>query len=174
MTKMKRKFENRDNKDVVYYVGVNVEKTLAYGQTTLFLQEMRPAKLVIDIARDRECTHIYIGANGTFKPKDNSEWSEYDALVDSLTDAGFLVTMEHNLTQSAWFLESCFADNNMVIPVITVEIPYISQYGNNSCIKITDKSFGETNPGVWVHSYNDITKTDAFTHWSQYNEDKPI
>lgn len=171
---MKRPYKDGTHDDVVYYTGVNVERTLAFGHKTLFLNEPRPAQVVIDIAKDRECTHIYIGANGTFKPKSNDEWSAYDVLVEEVTAAGFLVTMEHNLTQSAWFLDACYADNNMVIPVISVEIPYISQYGNNSCIKITDKSFGETNPGVWVHSYNDITKTDAFTHWSKYNEDLPI
>lgn len=169
---MKRQFENK--KDVVYYVGENVEKTLAYGHRTLFLNEYRPPQMCIDIAKDRSCTHIYIGANGTFKPKNNEEWAEYDVFVEAVTAAGFLVTMEHNLTQSAWFLDSCFADNIMVIPVLSVEIPYISQYGNQACIKITDKSFGETNPGVWVHSYNDITKTDAFTHWSKYNKDQAV
>jgi len=169
---MKRQFDT--DKDVVYYVGVNVENTLAYGHTTLFLNEMRPAKMIIDIARDRDCSHIYIGANGTFKPKTDGDWKAYDELVECLTEAKFLVTMEHNLTQSAWFLDSCFADNNMVIPVLTVEIPYIAQYGNQACLKITDKSFDETNPGVWVHSYNDMTSTESFTHWSKYNEDKPI
>ena len=62
----------------------------------------------------------------------------------------------------------------MVIPVLSVEVPYIAQYGNNACLKITDKSFDETNPGVWVHSYNDMTKTAAFTHWSKYKEDLPV
>jgi len=169
---MKRQFE--DKKDVVYYTGINVERTLAYGKQTLFLNEFRAAKMVMDIAADRECEHIYIGANGTFRPKNNEDWSLYEVLVEGLTAGGYLVTMEHNLTQSAWFLDSCFADNNMVIPVLTVEIPYIAQYGNNSALKITDKSFGETNPGVWVHSYNDITKTDAFTHWNDYKDDKAI
>jgi len=162
---MKRPYKDGEHADVVYYVGVNVERTLAYGQRTLFLNEMRPFQMVID---------IYIGANSTFKPKTSEQWSEYDVLVEGLTTAGFMVTMEHNLTQSSWFLESCFADNNMVIPVLAVEIPFISQYGNNSCLKITDKGFGETNPGVWVHSYNDITKTDAFTHWSKYKDDLPV
>lgn len=169
---MKRQFE--DKKDVVYYVGENVERTIAYGHRTLFLNEYRPPQMCIDIAKDRDCTHIYIGANGTFKPKNHDEWGEYDALIEEVTAAGFFVTVEHNLTQSAYFLDACYADNNMVIPVISVEIPYISQYGNNSCIKITDKGFGETNPGVWVHSYNDITKTDAFTHWNAYKKDKAV
>jgi len=169
---MKRQFE--DKKDVVYYVGVNVENTLARGQMTLFLNEIRPAQMCIDIAKDRGCTHIYIGANGTFKPTQSAHWDEYDVLVEGLTEAGFLVTIEHNLTQSSWFLESCWADNNMVIPVLSVEIPYIAQYGNNSCLKITDKGFGETNAGVWVHSYNEMTSGDAFTHWSKYNQDKAV
>lgn len=171
---MKRPYKDGVHDDVVYYVGVNVERTLAYGQKTLFLNEMRPFQIVIDIANDRECTHIYIGAGSTFKPTTTEQWTEYDVLVEGLTAAGFLVTMEHNLTQSAEFLECCFADNNMIIPVLSVEIPYISQYGNNSCLKISDKSFGETNAGVWVHSYNDMTKTDAFTHWSKYKDDLPV
>ena len=171
---MKRPYKDGEHDDVVYYIGTNVERTMAFGMKTLFLNEMRPFQMVIDIANDRDCTHVYIGANGTFKPVTDLQWEEYSILIEGLTKADFIVTMEHNLTQSAWFLESCWADNNMVIPVLSVEIPYISQYGNNSCLKITDKGFGETNAGVWVHSYNDITKTDAFTHWSKYKEDLPV
>ncbi len=169
-----RPYKDGTHNDVVYYVGVNVEKTLAYGHQTLFLNEVRPGKMVIDIAHDRGCTHIYIGAGGSFRPVGADGWDVYSVLVAELTEAGFLVTMEHNLTQSEWFLESGFSENNMVIPVLSIEIPYIMQYGHNSCLKITDKSFDATNPGVWVHSYNDVTKPEAFTHWSRYKDDLPV
>lgn len=170
----KRPYKDGVYDDVVYYIGKNVEKTLAFGKQTLFLNQFRPSHLVIDIANDRKCEHIYIGAGGSFSPAQPWEWKEYDVLVEELTAAGFLVTVEHNLTQSEWFLESGFVENSMVIPVLSIEIPYIAQYGHNSCLKITDKSFGATNPGVWVHSYNEITKDDAFTHWNEYKDDLPI
>lgn len=171
---MKRKFETPDDKDVVYYIGINAEKTLAYGLNTLFINELRPASIVAAVAADRECDHIYIGANGTFKPTLDKHWDEYFALATELTKAGFLVTIEHDLTQSARFLETGFVENNMIIPVLSICIPYIAQYGNNACLKISDMGFNQTNPGVWVHSYNDITKTKSFTHWNAYKNDKPV
>jgi hypothetical protein len=171
---MKRPYKDGEHNDVVYYTGVNVERTLAYGMKTLFLNEMRPAKMVIDIAKDRECEHIYIGANKTFKPTLKKHWDEYELLVSDLTTAGFLVTVEHDLTQAKDFLDGGFVENNMVIPVLSVCIPYIEQYRNNACLKISDQGFDSTNPGVWVHSYNDMTKTEAFTHWRDYKEDLPV
>jgi hypothetical protein len=169
-----RPYKDGEHSDVVYYVGENVEQTMAYGMQTLFLNEPRPAQMVIDIANDKKCTHVYIGAGGTFQPKSNQDWDVYEVLIESLTDAGFLVSVEHNLTQSEWFLESCWADNIMVIPVLSIVIPYIAQYGNQACMKISDEGFNKTNPGVWVHSCNTMTSTKSFTHWSKYKGDLPV
>ena len=171
---MKRKYQDGEHNDVVYYIGTNVEKTLAYGMKTLFLTQIRPPKMVADIAEDRECTHVYIGPGGTFRPSTKEHWQQYDEIVEYLTEHDYMVSIEHNLTQSQWFLESGYAENNMVIPVLSVAVPFIAQYGNNACLKIYDKGFNETNPGVWVHSYNDITKTEAFTHWNEYRDDLPV
>ena len=41
-------------------------------------------------------------------------------------------------------------------------------------IKIDDKDFEATNPGVWCHSLHDLTNRAAFTDWSKYTQDTII
>jgi hypothetical protein len=63
----------------------------------------------------------------------------------------------------------------MVIPVLSISIPYIEQYRYNAAIKFNDRAFSDTNAGVWVHDLQSITAKDKFTHWSEYFEgDLPI
>ena len=41
-------------------------------------------------------------------------------------------------------------------------------------VKIDDKGFAETNPGVWSHRLHDLMDANKFTDWSKYGLDKPI
>ena len=41
-------------------------------------------------------------------------------------------------------------------------------------IKIDDKTWGHSNPGVWCHSLHEMTKKDNFTSWDDYPEDERI
>ena len=43
-----------------------------------------------------------------------------------------------------------------------------------SKIKIDDKTWGYSNPGVWCHSLHEMTKRDNFTSWDDYPEDERI
>ena len=171
---MKRPYKDGEHNDVVYYTGINVEKTPAFGKKTLYVMKKRPAKMIIDIARDRECTHIYFGAQGSFKPAYPKQWAEYELLVNDLTSAGFFVTVEHDIKYSEDFLDSEFVENNMCIPVLSITVPYLEQYRYNGCVKFNDSGFDKTNAGVWVHSLHSITATSAFTHWADYKDDLPI
>jgi len=60
------------------------------------------------------------------------------------------------------------------IPMISVKLPYIKQFGYNAVIKIDDKDFAATNPGVWCHSLHDLQTREAFTDWSRYTKDEVI
>jgi len=53
-------------------------------------------------------------------------------------------------------------------------MPYIDLLGYNACVKIDDKDFDSTNPGVWVHKVHDLKTRDTFTDWSKYTTDEII
>jgi hypothetical protein len=55
--------------------------------------------------------------------------------------------------------------------MISVKIPYLTQLNYNATIKIDDKGFEATNPGVWTHQLHDLMKREKFTDWDQYKDD---
>jgi hypothetical protein len=58
--------------------------------------------------------------------------------------------------------------------MISVKLPYIRQFGYNATIKLDDKDFAATNPGVWCHSLHDLQNYKVFTDWSKYTKDEVI
>ena len=66
----------------------------------------------------------------------------------------------------------CESDN--FIPQIRIPIPYIKLWNYNTMLKIDDKNFKATNPGVWSHSLHTLQDRSKFTDWAQYKNDKVI
>jgi hypothetical protein len=58
--------------------------------------------------------------------------------------------------------------------MISVKLPYIKQLGYNATLKLDDKDFKATNPGVWCHSVHELQTRKAFTDWSKYTQDEVI
>ena len=58
--------------------------------------------------------------------------------------------------------------------MISVKIPYAGLLNYNTVIKIDDKDFAATNPGVWCHSLHDLQDREAFTDWSKYTQDEVV
>jgi hypothetical protein len=44
----------------------------------------------------------------------------------------------------------------------------------NTCVKIDDIGFNDTNPGVWVQQVKDLLDSNKFTPWIKYKNDKII
>ena len=65
-------------------------------------------------------------------------------------------------------------DYSNFIPQIRVPIPYIKLWNYNTMIKIDDKDFNATNPGVWTHSLHELKDLSKFTSWSAYSNDEII
>ena len=71
-------------------------------------------------------------------------------------------------------LEGPLVEHRRFIPQISVKLPYLTQLGYNATLKIDDKDFDATNPGVWCHRLRDLTTTESFTDWDQYGKDEII
>jgi len=173
---MKRIYDQGTQENVEYFVGTEVEHTPAYKMKTLFVVGVKDAEEVMRIAEDNGCKHIYLGANMSFNVTDNihTQWEPWEAMAFPLLKDGYWVTLDIDSTQVEGLLESGLTEYNRFIPMISVKLPYIDQLGYNACLKIDDKDFDASNPGVWVHKVHDLKERSVFTDWSQYTTDEII
>jgi hypothetical protein len=70
------------------------------------------------------------------------------------------------------FNDSGLNENDNFIPQIRVPIPYIRLWNYNTMLKIDDRDFKSTNPGVWSHSLHTLMDRKNFTDWEQYKKDE--
>ena len=174
---MKRVYDQgTDIESVQYFVGTEVEYTPQFGKKTLFVVGAMDPDEVIAMSNLQGCKHIYCGANMSFNITSNteSEWKPWEDMVLPLLSGSYWVTLDVDVSQIEGLLESGFTEYNRFIPMISVKIPYIEQLGYNACLKVDDKDFDASNPGVWVHRLHDLKEKSVFTDWSKYTQDHII
>jgi|TARA_Y100000389_G_C17430996_1_gene502611 hypothetical protein len=173
---MERIYDQGLQKDVQYFVGNEVEHTPQFGKRTLFVVGIKDTDEIISTAEEEGCKHIYLGANMSFNITDNTQeqWKPWEEMAFPLLNKKYWVTLDIDVGQVEGLLESGLTEHNRFIPMISVKIPYASQLGYNACVKIDDKDFDATNPGVWVHRMHDLKEKAVFTDWSKYTRDTII
>jgi hypothetical protein len=87
---------------------------------------------------------------------------------------GAWCTLDVDVRSAEGLLEGTLIDHDRFIPIISVKLPYAKLYNYNTTIKIDDKDFQATNPGVWCHSLHELRNRAVFTDWSKYTQDKVI
>lgn len=159
--------------NVKFFTGTEVEHTPAFGKKTLFVVGLQSVTDVQDHLA--KCEHIYFGANMSFpfsiRTNDSVFWTPWEQMIQHFLDQGYQCTLDINVSQVEGLLESGLCEHNNFIPMISVKIPYIRQLGYNATVKIDDKDFAATNPGVWCHSLHTLQKRSVFTDWSKYTKD---
>ena len=172
---------------VDYFIGTEVESSPAKGLTTLFVVGIQPVSTLKELIDDRaslldhsqHIKHIYLGANMSFHGVANDDhytWRQIDDMIDHLLESSSInhITVDITVSQIEGFLESSASDNNRVIPMVSVKLPYLRLLNYNTTIKVDDKSFDATNPGVWCVPLENLTKRKYFTPWSAYKGDTPV
>ena len=174
---MKRDYTDGVKEDIIFFTGVEIERTPAYGMRTLFVVDVQPAEEIIALAKEKDCRHIYFGANQSF-PKlatdDADGWRPWERMIDQCLTAGLWCSLDFDVTVVQGVLECTFIGHRRFIPQISVKLPYLTQLGYNATIKLDDLDFDATNPGVWCHRLRDLTTTDSFTNWDEYSKDEII
>ena len=169
---MKRNYDGGISEGVVFFTGIEIEHTPAHGQNTLFVTGVQSKE---DIALNLQgCTHIFFGANHSFHPTDNLEWARWEGMIEFFLEKGYLCSLDIPLSAVEEFNDGGLNDHNNFIPQIRVPIPYIKLWNYNTMLKIDDKDFNATNPGVWSHSLHTLKDRSKFTDWSQYQNDKIV
>jgi hypothetical protein len=158
-----------------FFYGTEVEHTPALGKKTLFVVGVQS---VDDIAANVQgCEHIYFGANQSFPNIDTNhyvEWSQWENMISYFLQKGYLCTLDVDAKCVEGLLESGLTEDHNFIPMISVKLPYIKLLGYNATLKLDDKDFAATNPGVWCHSIHELQNRDHFTDWSKYTKDETL
>lgn len=176
---MKRNYESGVAESITFFTGVEIEKTPAFGMKTLFVVGVHDPYGIMELARNHDCKHIYFGANQSFKTNgvnDVETWRPWEDMIYVCLDAedGFWCTLDFDVCETEGLLESGLTEKRRFIPQISVKLPYLQQLGYNATLKIDDKDFAASNPGVWCHNLQDLLGRDRFTDWDQYGKDEII
>lgn len=165
------------HEQVDFFVGTEVEHTPAFGEKTLFVVGIQDSETILLRAHANECRHIYFGANQSFPNPDINDatvWKQWENMILVPLRLGLLCTLDIDVKCVEGLLESGLVEEHNFIPMISVKLPYIQQLGYNATIKLDDKDFNATNPGVWCHSVHSLKDRSVFTDWSKYTKDEVI
>lgn len=169
---MKRDYDTGTSEEVIFFTGIEIEHTPAFGKKTLFVTGIQSVE---HIALNLQgCEHIFFGANHSFNPQTPEEWDAWQNMIQFFLDKEYLCSLDIPLSAVEEFNDGGLNESNYFIPQIRVPIPYIKLWNYNTMLKIDDKDFNATNPGVWSHSLHTLQDRSKFTDWSQYKNDKII
>ena len=174
---MNRDYTDGKAENVIYFVGNEVEHTPAYGMKTLFVTGLQPNAEIeeqLNKVTRKDIKHIFFGANHSYNPSNPQDHDRWEAMIIHFLNKNYLCSLDIPMNQVEEFHEGGLCEFNNFIPQIRVPIPYIKLWNYNTMLKIDDKDFNATNPGVWSHSLHTLMDRSKFTDWSQYNNDEII
>ena len=174
---MERNYTSGTTSTVTLFIGTEIEKTPAEGLKTLFVVGVQEPEELIKLATWYNCTHIYFGANQSFASNGTNDvefWSPWEHMIRTCLEADFWCTLDFDVSETEAFLESGLTEYRRFIPQISVKVPYLQLLGYNATIKIDDKDFEASNPGVWCVPLSELTKREYFTNWDGYGKDEIV
>jgi len=166
---MKR--QGHDNID--FFVGTEVERTPAFGKKTLFVVGLQLIDNIASRLHEVE-QHIFFGANHSFDPKSPEEWRKWESMITYFLERGYLCSLDIPISAVEEFHEGGLCDYRNFVPQIRVSVPYTKLWNYNTMLKIDDKDFDATNPGVWCHSLHSLMSRETFTSWDDYKGDREL
>jgi len=171
---MKRDYTDGVSDNIIFFIGNEVEHTPAYGMRTLFVTGVQPVETIA--LNLQGCEHIFFGANHSFNPafNDYDGWKEWENMIEFFLEKGYLCSLDIPLSAVEEFHDGGLNEHSNFIPQIRVPIPYVKLWNYNTMLKIDDKDFKATNPGVWSHSLHSLMDRSKFTDWNQYKNDEIV
>jgi hypothetical protein len=171
--------ERPEHNNVSFFFGKEVEHTPAHEMDTLFvigLQKKEDIEFAL-AGTTFETKHIYFGANMSFpnpEVNDSETWKAWESMITDFLSRGYLCTLDIDVKAVEGLVEGPLCEYNNFIPMISVKLPYVQMLGYNATIKLDDKDFRATNPGVWCHSLHELRDRKVFTDWSKYTKDSVL
>ena len=120
---MKRNYESGVTDAITFFTGIEIEHTPAHGMKTLFVVGVHDPYVIMELARNHKCQHIYFGANQSFKSKginDTETWRPWEDMIYVCLDAddGFWCTLDFDVSETEGLLESGLVEKRQFIPQI--------------------------------------------------------
>jgi len=178
---MQRDYNTGVADSVIFFIGDEIEQTPAYGLRTLFVVGVHESNDILKLLNTKlahsNIQHIYFGANQSFPNPDINNaivWKEWEDMIIACLEAGYWCTLDLDVRCAEGLVEGPLVENRRFIPQLSVKIPYLTQLGYNATIKLDDKGFEASNPGVWCHTLHSLTTRDSFTSWDEYGKDEII
>jgi hypothetical protein len=179
---MKRDYLTGTSENIDFFIGNEVEHTPAFGMRTLFVTGVQNEQIIEHFLNEensyndtsKHIKHIFFGANHSFNPgyDDYEDWKRWESMIEHFLDQGYWCSLDIPMAAVEQFNDGGLNDHNKFIPQIRVPIPYIKLWNYNTMLKIDDKDFAATNPGVWCHNLRDLMGRNRFTDWDQYGKDE--
>ena len=168
--------DTNQRQQVTYFVGYEVEHTICFGMKTLFVVGTPPIEEIQEMAIKNECRHIYFGTSQSFNPTaiSQEQYKPWDDVIIPFLQQGFWVTLDFDVKHIEGILESSYSEYDKFVPMISVKLPYINQLNYNATLKLDDRTWGATNPGVWTHQLHTLMNMKNYTHWEQYTQDTQL
>ena len=162
--------------DVVYFTGYEVEHTICHGMFTLFVVGTPPIEEILTKAKEADVKHIYFGTSQSFNPTaiSHEQYKSWDDVVIGCLKTDYWVSLDFGVEHIEGVLESGYNEYPRFVPMISVKLPYINQLNYNATLKLDDRTWGATNPGVWTHHLQSLMSKDKYTHWDQYTQDTSL
>lgn len=168
---MKRDYSDSVNReDPDFFVGNEVEHTPAHNLKTLFVVGVQPTSDILRQANALNCKAVYFGANQSFDGYSEDWVHMIQTVLDHPDD--LWCTLDFDVRHVEDILETVLVEHPNFIPMISVKIPYANQLGYNATVKIDDKDFAASNPGVWCHKLHDLMNHEKYTNWKKYKDDQ--
>jgi hypothetical protein len=173
---------NRDgHNNVTFFIGPEVEHTPAFSKKTLFVVGRQDVATIEKHARDNKTPHIFMGANHSFDINpahpDVTLYAYWDKTITALLDKGFMVTLDYEAHIHSTVLKMLnpgIWQSRLFVPLLGVRIPKIETSSPNLTVKIDDIDFKATNRGVWCMHFHEVTDSNRFTDWQEYETDSVI
>ena len=156
--------------EVQFFHGTEVEHTPALGKRTLFVVGLQSISQIAEHVIG--CDHIYFGANMSFPRRPIfHEYQQWESMIEYFLKRDYWCTLDMDVDSLDEFHDGNLCEYRRFIPMISVKIPYTKLFNYNTVIKIDDRDFEATNPGVWCHRLHDLMTPTKFTDWDQYTKD---
>ncbi len=163
-----------ERKGVTYFTGYEVEHTVCHGMFTLFVVGTPPLEDILQQAAKNKVKHVYFGTSQSFNPVAYDDWKTWDHRIMGCLESDYWVTLDFDSRYAEEIHEDGWCEQRKFVPMISVKLPYIGLYNYNTTLKIDDKTWGDTNPGVWTHRLSNLMDEKRYTHWEQYKQDTII
>ena len=163
--------------DIQFFVGSEVELTPMYGKTTLFVVGLHAAKDIMKHVANHPdgIQHVYFGANQSFPNlATDIEWKAWTKMISDVLAEGIWATLDLDISCVEGLADTGLCEHFNFVPMISAKLPYINQLGYNAVLKLDDRDFQATNPGVWCWNIHDLKQRDYFTSWDAYTQDERL